>query len=214
MTLLIQAIIIGLLTGLVTGLITNYWVTRHFRAIDQRIFVMGVARDLAQECHTLLDLTNRLIEQIALRKYRAYEIIQVLSNFSGEEKRRTRNKMAMDVGLGEVHKATLERLCLSIHTKQLEKRLQPTRGILLDVVKRMNDAVGAAEVLWSAFSSIIDFHTYINNVEHMHDMTFEDFIKRLEEEEYEAYKQIPTGRDKLNRALLDLVAAIGGVAST
>jgi len=206
---IILSLITGLVTGFVTGVITSYLVTHYFRVKEQRIFIVEIAGDLAQECHTLLGLTNRLIDQIALRKYHAYEIIHVLKNLSGEEKRRTRNKMVMEFGLGEVQKATLELLCVSIHKKQLEKRLQSKHGAVLDyIIKPMNAAIDAADALCLKFSSVIDFHTYVSNVEHMHKMAFEDFIEQLEEEECEADEKISAGRDKLNRALLEFIAAI------
>lgn len=208
----IAGLIAGALTGLVTGLLSNYIISRHFRAIDQHNIVVGMARDLAQECYNLLDLTNKFIKQIELRKYRAYEILQVIKNLNGEEKRRIRNKMVMEIDVAEVQKTILEQLCVSIHMKQIENMLRSNRGILMEIVERMNAAKDAAGVLCLEFSKIENFYIYIDNIEHLPELPFEEFIEKLEDEEAKICQTIQSYRDELKKTHLDLVIALRDMA--
>ena len=205
-------IVLSILSGLATGALTSYAVTHYFRRKDERDSITQTAKDLARECHVLLDLTNKLIDQIALRKYHAYHIIHSLIDLDGETKRRTRNEETMKVGLTEVSKETLERLCVSIHTKKINEKIRARHGTSLGSVLTSVDAcIEAAGRLCLSFGEITDFHYYVCNVEHMSNMAYEDFIEKLEQDEVEQYKGIPEGRDKLKKRLYDLVTAIGAV---
>jgi hypothetical protein len=81
--------LISFLIGLATGALTSYAVTDYFKRQEERDAIIQRATDFSNECHIFLDLTNKLIEQLALRKYYAYRIIQRLRDLDGEAKRRT-----------------------------------------------------------------------------------------------------------------------------
>jgi len=208
-------IVLSLLSGLATGVLTSYVVTQHFKRKEQRESIIQTAKELARECHVLLDLTNQLIDQLALRKYQAYRIASVLKNLDGETKRRTRNEEVMRAKLCEISKETLDRLCVTVHNKKLGGKLRAVAASHVgDILKATDACIDAASPLCLGFGEVTDLHYYVLNLEHMADKAYEDFIETLEEGEVEQYKEIPVGRNNLKKALFDLVSAIAAIQRT
>ncbi len=208
-------ITLSFLSGLVSGALTSYVVTQHFKKKEQRESIIQAAKELARECHVLLDLTNQLIDQLALRKYQAYRIVNVLKKLDGETKRRTRNEEVMRAKLSEISKETIDRLCAAIHNKKLGGKLRAVAASNLDdILKATDTCVNTASQLCLGFEAITDLHDYVSNAENMADKAYENFIETLEKGEVEQYEAIPDGRDRLKKALVDLVSAIAVIQRT
>jgi len=208
-------ITLSLLSGLVTGALTSCVVTQHFKKKEQRESIIQTAKELARECHVLLDLTNQLIDQLALRKYHAYRIASILETLDGETRRRTRNEEVMRAKLSEISKDTLDRLCVEIHNKKLGGKLRAVAARHVgDVLKATDACVDTADQLCLGFGEITDLHDYASNVESTADKAYEDFIKTLEDGEVKQYEAIPVGRDNLKKALFELVSAIAAIQRT
>jgi H+/gluconate symporter-like permease len=54
--------LIGFLIGLVTGVLTSYGVADYFKRKEELDATIQTAKDFSNDCHFLLDLTNKLIE--------------------------------------------------------------------------------------------------------------------------------------------------------
>jgi succinate dehydrogenase/fumarate reductase flavoprotein subunit len=132
-------ITLSLLSGLTTGALTSYVVTQYFKKKEQLESIIQSAKDLTHECHVLLDLTNQLIDQLALRKYHAYWIASVLEDMDGETKRRTRNEEVIRAKLSEISKETLDTLCVEIHYKKLGGNLRAVAA------RRVHDILNATD---------------------------------------------------------------------
>lgn len=202
-------IVLSVLSGLVTGALTSFAVTRHFKRKDERDVIIQTAKDLARECHILLDLSDKLISQLALRKYVAYRIILLLRDLAGEVKRRTRNEETLKAKLSEISKETLSRLCIAIHNKKVDEKTKK-RNIrhLGKIIKAVDTCIESADGLCLSFEKIENLHLYVSNLELITNLTYEKFMETLENEECEHYKSISEGREKLKDALFALVSAI------
>jgi hypothetical protein len=202
--------LISFLIGLATGALTSYAVTDYFKRQEERDAIIQRATDFSNECHIFLDLTNKLIEQLALRKYYAYRIIQRLRDLDGEAKRRTRNEETIRQQLSEISKETLNSLCVATSAKNpgARKIRKGNRRRLYEVLNAVDACIESANELCLGFGEITDLHYYVSNIEYMADMRYDDFIETLEREECKQYKGIFEGRDKLKKTLFDLVSVI------
>jgi len=206
-------IVISVVSGLVTGALTSAYVTLYFRRKDLSFFVIDRAKDLARDCHYLLDISTKLITQIALRKYRAYEIMEATNELSGENKRRSKNKKAMEISAIEVSEEEMNQICLSIKARQLESAAKARKlRRLRPLISAMDSAVNAAlGLLHSSGEDRVfqDFHDYLTCVEStLGDVDFEEFIRKLDEEDCSRYKHFKTRRQEFRDMFIELITSI------
>ena len=184
----------GFVIGLATGYLTSYLVTRHFRGKDEKLLIIDKAKILANNCHALLDIVNRLIMQLSLRKNQAYYLIQSLDSLTGETKRRTKNQRTTEISLSEIQKETLDHLCTSIYDSKLPKNLKAKhKKALPQLVSSIDTMIDQVTLLWHEINeakAFDDFHFYIDQVEHtLGDLKYEEFIEKLDKDDHERYRK-------------------------
>ena len=206
-------LLLSLLSGLVTGVLTSYVVTLLFKNKEMRELSIQKANDLEFDCQLFLDLTNKLIDQLALRKFQTYHIANSLKNMDGEKRRLVRIEETTKVNLSEVSKGTLTMLCIKINGNKFEGRLRTYALKRFDaIVTEVDSCISAIDDLGNALENFSDFSSYFADAESSaSEMDYEAFINCKDDIDKEFYKPIINGRINLKKNLSKLIRAIVAV---
>lgn len=199
-------IAVGLLTGLVTSALVAWLFTWRAERRERQMSILRKAYDVARDCQTLLEMTDRSLYDLACRKYAAHQLAKQTANLTGEEKRRTVNNETMRIHLQEVPRGIVDNLAIAFHSYLTVVPDDDRPNNLFSAAK---EAGSAAFALLEELKHIDPFKFYFAQVEFRAEQeTFVDFIEKMEQDETASYETLTSARDAARRSLSTLIEAI------
>jgi hypothetical protein len=205
-TTFVPSIFVGLLTGFLTSALVALWFTRRAERRERRMLILQKAHDVARDCQSLLEVTARILYDLACRKYTAHQLAKNTATLTGEEKRRTVNRETMRIHLQEAPKGVLDNLAIALHSHLTAVPHDDGHANLFAAAQK---AAAAASVLAGELNQILSFQSYFDQVQFQAEQeTFVDFVEKMEQDETASYEPIISARDAARGSLLRLVQTI------
>ncbi len=202
-TALLASIVVGLLTGFLSSAFVAKLFTRRAEQRERRMVILQKAHDVARDCQSLLDVTDRILHDLGCRKYAAHQLARDVAGLTGEEKRRAVNRETMRIHLQEDSRGIVDNLGIALagHLTAV-----PRDGPPNNLFGAAKEAVTAASTLSAELTGILPFHRYYTNVEfEAEHKAFVDFVETMEQHETAWYQTLKSARDAARSSLLTLI---------